>query len=273
MEKDPLLLVFGISTIFFTLLMIFTMLKNKVIFARVNLLLLIISLLAFVVTYIGVTNKFAKVKPPSEDRKNSIAHNSQTEGNPSKIIEPPKEQDAFETNEPPKEQDVSETIKSLKEQDVSETIKSLKEQDVSETIEPLTAPKLTLQDLQIGPLNTGLTSLDVQELIGRPPDETYISNENRFTSSWGERIITGEREENSGIISLMYANDQLNYQTPRGIKIGDSIEDVHKAYGYKKSRNNIVGYYQMLSETDIAYISFATSNGLVVAIYIRHELR
>lgn len=261
MEKDPLLLVFGISTIFFTLLMIFTMLKNKVIFARVNLLLLIISLLAFVVTYIGVTNKFAKVKPPSEDRKNSIAHNSQTEGNPSKIIEPPKEQDAFETNEPPKEQDVSETIKSLK------------EQDVSETIEPLTAPKLTLQDLQIGPLNTGLTSLDVQELIGRPPDETYISNENRFTSSWGERIITGEREENSGIISLMYANNQLNYQTPRGIKIGDSIEDVHKAYGYKKSRNNIVGYYQMLSETDIAYISFATSNGLVVAIYIRHELR
>ncbi|GAB1530106.1 MULTISPECIES: hypothetical protein [Brevibacillus] len=260
MEKDPLLLVFGISTIFFTLLMIFTMLKNKVIFARVNLLLLIISLLAFVVTYIGVTNKFAKVKPPSEDRKNSIAHNSQTEGNPS-IIEPPKEQDAFETNEPPKEQDVSETIKSLK------------EQDVSETIEPLTAPKLTLQDLQIGPLNTGLTSLDVQELIGRPPDETYISNENRFTSSWGERIITGEREENSGIISLMYANNQLNYQTPRGIKIGDSIEDVHKAYGYKKSRNNIVGYYQMLSETDIGYISFATSNGLVVAIYIRHELR
>lgn len=249
MEKDPLLLVFGISTIFFTLLMIFTMLKNKVIFARVNLLLLIISLLAFVVTYIGVTNKFAKVKPPSVDRKNSIAHNSQTEGNPSKIIEPPKEQD------------------------VSETIKSLKEQDVSETIEPLTAPKLTLQDLQIGPLNTGLTSLDVQELIGRPPDETYISNENRFTSSWGERIITGEREENSGIISLMYANNQLNYQTPRGIKIGDSIEDVHKAYGYKKSRNNIVGYYQMLSETDIAYISFATSNGLVVAIYIRHELR
>ncbi|NRS51544.1 hypothetical protein [Brevibacillus sp. HB2.2] len=261
MEKDPLLLVFGISTIFFTLLMIFTMLKNKVIFARVNLLLLIISLLAFVVTYIGVTNKFAKGKPPSEDRKNSIAHNSQTEGNPSKIIEPPKEQDAFETNEPPKEQDVSETIKSLK------------EQDASETIEPLTAPKLTLQDLQIGPLNTGLTSLDVQELIGRPPDETYISNENRFTSSWGERIITGEREENSGIISLMYANNQLNYQTPRGIKIGDSIEDVHKAYGYKKSRNNIVGYYQMLSETDIAYISFATSNGLVVAIYIRHELR
>ncbi|BAH42677.1 hypothetical protein BBR47_17000 [Brevibacillus brevis NBRC 100599] len=261
MEKDPLLLVFGISTIFFTLLMIFTMLKNKVIFARVNLLLLIISLLAFVVTYIGVTNKFAKVKPPSEDRKNSIAHNSQTEGNPSKIIEPPKEQDAFETNEPPKEQDASETIKSLK------------EQDVSETIEPLTAPKLTLQDLQIGPLNTGLTSLDVQELIGRPPDETYISNENHFTSSWGERIIAGEREENSGIISLMYANNQLNYQTPRGIKIGDSIEDVHKAYGYKKSRNNIVGYYQMLSETDIAYISFATSNGLVVAIYIRHELR
>ncbi|UIO44128.1 hypothetical protein LOY85_08220 [Brevibacillus brevis] len=249
MEKDPLLLVFGISTIFFTLLMIFTMLKNKVIFARVNLLLLIISLLAFVVTYIGVTNKFAKVKPPSEDRKNSIAHNFQTEGNPSKIIKPPKEQDAFETNEPPKEQ------------------------DASETIEPLTAPKLTLQDLQIGPLNTGLTSLDVQELIGRPPDETYISNENRFTSSWGERIITGEREENSGIISLMYANNQLNYQTPRGIKIGDSIEDVHKAYGYKKSRNNIVGYYQMLSETDIAYISFATSNGLVVAIYIRHELR
>ncbi|TQR39088.1 hypothetical protein [Brevibacillus brevis] len=261
MEKDPLLLVFGISTIFFTLLMIFTMLKNKVIFARVNLLLLIISLLAFVVTYIGVTNKFAKVKPPSEDRKNSIAHNFQTEGNPSKIIKPPKEQDASETNEPPKEQDASETIESLK------------EQDVSETIEPLTAPKLTLQDLQIGPLNTGLTSLDVQELIGRPPDETYISNENRFTSSWGERIITGEREENSGIISLMYANNQLNYQTPRGIKIGDSIEDVHKAYGYKKSRNNIVGYYQMLSETDIAYISFATSNGLVVAIYIRHELR
>ncbi|WP_064200931.1 hypothetical protein [Brevibacillus brevis] len=249
MEKDPLLLVFGISTIFFTLLMIFTMLKNKVIFARVNLLLLIISLLAFVVTYIGVTNKFAKVKPPSEDRKNSIAHNSQTEGNPSKIIEPPKEQDAFETNEPPKEQ------------------------DVSETMEPLTAPKLTLQDLQIGPLNTGLTSLDVQELIGRPPDETYISNENRFTSSWGERIIAGEREENSGIISLMYADNQLNYQTPRGIKIGDSIEDVHKAYGYKKSRNNIVGYYQRLSETDIAYIAFATSNDLVVAIYIKHELR
>ncbi|WP_188067622.1 hypothetical protein [Brevibacillus brevis] len=249
MEKDPLLLVFGISTIFFTLLMIFTTLKNKVIFARVNLLLLIISLLAFVVTYIGVTNKFAKVKPPSEDRKNSIAHNFQTEGNPSKIIEPPKERDA------------------------SETIESLKEQDVFETIEPLTAPKLTLQDLQIGPLNTGLTSLDVQELIGRPPDETYISNENRFTSSWGGRIIAGEREENSGIISLMYADNQLNYQTPRGIKIGDSIEDVHKAYGYKKSRNNIVGYYQMLSETDIAYISFATSNGLVIAIYIRHELR
>ncbi|MBW5468248.1 hypothetical protein GPJ61_10305 [Brevibacillus formosus] len=249
MEKDPLLLVFGISTIFFMLLMIFTMLKNKVIFARVNLLLLIISLLAFALTYIGITNKFTNVKPPMENRKNSLIHNFQGEENSSEIIDPPKEQDA------------------------SEIIEPLKEQDVSETTEQLTAPKLTLQDLQIGPLNTGLTSLDVQKIIGRPPDETYIDSENLFNSSWERRIIASEREENSGIINLMYADNQLNYQTPRGIKIGDSIEDVYRAYGYKKLRNNIVGYYQILSETHIAYISFATSNGLVIAIYIRHDLR
>ncbi|MFG0217037.1 hypothetical protein ACFU8X_28685 [Brevibacillus porteri] len=249
MEKDPLLLVFGISTIFFMLLMIFTLLKNKVIFARVNLVLLIISLLAFALTYIGITNKFANVKPPIEDRKNSLTHNFQSKEKSSETIDPPKEQD------------------------VSEIIEPAEEQNVSETIEPLTAPELTLQDLQIGPLNTGLTSLDVQKIIGRPPDDTYIDNENLFASSWGERIIASEREEHSGIIKLMYADNQLNFQTPRGIKLGDSIEDVHRAYGYKKSRNNIVGYYQILSETHIAYISFATSNNLVIAIYIRHDLR
>lgn len=226
MEKNPLLLLFGIMSIFFILVTVITIFRKQIIFARANLLFSIISLSAFALVYLGIADVFTNASPRNKNHASTSAIQNK--------------------------------------------------QEPYITKQPLPGSKITFDDLQIGPYHTLMTSSDVQNITGRPPDKSYVNEDNYYVSDWNSEVIITEREHSARVTSLLFVDDSLDYQTPRGITIGDSLEEVQKAYGYQQYDPNekILGYYQDISDTHSAYIAFEfLTEGFVTAIYIRHDLK
>ena len=127
---------------------------------------------------------------------------------------------------------------------------------------------LTKEDLKIGEIRIGDTLKKVKEIYGEPSEKTIVHGQGAPQWNYESQGLSFLGET----IWAINAYDSFKGSTSRGIKNGDSIEKVKKAYpdvytypAYKS--------HDFLVQKDGDYsITFDTENGIVIGISVSKDL-
>lgn len=208
----------------------------------------------------------------------------------------PKEKESYLTINKIDVKNIEKDTTNIKKQNVINDIVDLKDTNttneiennaiIENNIEDIYKPeKFGKKDNRIGDIVIGMTETEVKELLGEPierynSNDGYVENTDNFMYVYEENLNIAFKPENGINIVYLINTYRTQDEGPRGIKVGDTKDDIIKSFYYedtiitidqyiKQIYNNQDKYYgTILSQSDNSIIIEYGGDELLLNVYL-----